>query len=117
MVLFVTPINFHLAADEAEYIINDCGASVVIASAALTEPIGPVRLATTDPGGRLLIGGSPDDPDSYERALAAQPTHPIADESEGSWMFYSSGTTGKPKGIKPPSVGARWVSPVPSSRW
>ncbi len=109
--LFVTPINFHLAAGEAEYIVNDCGASVVIASAALSELTGRLGLATADPGRRLLIGGSPDDPNSYERALAAQPTHPIADQSEGSWMFYSSGTTGRPKGIKPAAVGGPLGAP------
>ncbi|WP_242423792.1 AMP-binding protein, partial [Frankia sp. EI5c] len=43
--------------------------------------------------------------DSYEELLDAQPTSPIGDECEGNWMFYSSGTTGRPKGIRPSEFG------------
>ncbi|MGO8870370.1 MAG: AMP-binding protein, partial [Acidimicrobiales bacterium] len=100
--LFVTPINWHLAPGEVEYIIRDCTASVLVTSstcAALTKGVTP------DVSSRIVVGGSVEGFDPYERVLEAHPSSPIEDECEGTWMFYSSGTTGRPKGIKPPSVG------------
>ncbi len=111
--LYVTPINWHLSADEAEYIVNDCGASVIIATAALPELTS--RLGLPDaPERRLMVGGTAETSagfEDYDKALAAQPTTPIADESSGSWMLYSSGTTGKPKGVKPARVGGEIGAP------
>jgi long-chain acyl-CoA synthetase len=110
--LYVIPINWHLSPDEAEYIVNDCGASAVVISAGLPELAGQLRLALGDPDRRLLVGGSLDGFGDYEAALAAQPADPIADEAAGSWMLYSSGTTGKPKGIKPANVGGPLGGPT-----
>src|SRR5260370_27372876 len=47
-----------------------------------------------------MMDGAIDNYDRWEDALAWQPTSPIADETEGSAMLYSSGTTGQPKGVK-----------------
>jgi long-chain acyl-CoA synthetase len=58
------------------------------------------------PGVRLFMVGEARAPyDSFEAARAAMPTMPIADETAGSDMLYSSGTTGRPKGVKPPLTG------------
>ncbi|HEY7069689.1 MAG TPA: acyl-CoA synthetase [Acidimicrobiales bacterium] len=96
--LYVTPINWHLSPDEAAYIVEDCGASVLFASAALGDMVGGV------PHG-FAIGGSLPGFRDYEEALAGQPSTPPAQQCEGTWMLYSSGTTGKPKGIMPPRIG------------
>jgi len=45
--------------------------------------------------------------------VAGQPLDAVPDECEGSWMFYSSGTTGRPKGIVPPAIGGRLGAPAP----
>jgi len=104
--LLVTPINWHLAPEEAEYILKDCGATAVFVTAAHAHLVG-------DGGGhRIAVGGSVDGFRSYDELLAAQPTTPIADECEGNWMFYSSGTTGRPKGIVPPAVGGPLGAPT-----
>jgi long-chain acyl-CoA synthetase len=104
--IYVTPINWHLAPEEVDYVVEDCGASALIASASCAE------LATRGGGARLAIGGAADGFESYEAVVSAQPTTPIDGECEGNWMFYSSGTTGRPKGIKPPNIGAPLGTPT-----
>jgi acyl-CoA synthetase (AMP-forming)/AMP-acid ligase II len=112
--LYVTPINWHLAPDEAAYIVADCEAAAIVADPELGPALDAVMASADPPAVRLLVRG-PDDGsldgsrpafEDYEAALAEQPTTPPADECEGTWMLYSSGTTGRPKGIKPPRVGA-----------
>ena len=71
--LFVTPINWHLSPDEVEYIIRDCGASVLVTSsacAALTQG------AVADVNSRIVVGGSVEGFDSYERVLEAHSAVP-----------------------------------------
>ena len=104
--LLVTPINWHLAADEAEYIVRDCGATALIASAACAH------LAGDTGGARIVVGGTVDGFEPYEAELGSQPTTPVADACEGNWMFYSSGTTGRPKGIKPLGFGQPLGAPT-----
>ena len=102
--LYYVPINTHLTAAEAAYIIDNSGALAIVGSAALRkvcEHLGehlPNGLPTT-----LLIAD--DDLDGWQRypeCVADQPDTPIADEWEGDLLQYSSGTTGRPKGIKRP---------------
>jgi long-chain acyl-CoA synthetase len=104
--LYLTFINTHLAADEAAYIVNDCGATVLIASSALA-PLAEALVALT-PGIelRLALGDpTPAGYEAYDDFVAGHPATPLADEQEGSPMLYSSGTTGKPKGIRRPLSG------------
>ncbi|HYE51001.1 MAG TPA: AMP-binding protein [Azospirillaceae bacterium] len=92
--LRVTPINWHLTGGEVAYIVQDCDARALIADAAFAgaalEAGGPaVRIAVGDVDGferwdAVLAGASPDDP--AEPALGVQ-------------MLYTSGTTGRPKGV------------------
>ena len=51
---------------------------------------------------RLMIDGVAPGWESYEAAVAAHPATPVADECQGDFMLYSSGTTGRPKGIRRP---------------
>jgi long-chain acyl-CoA synthetase len=107
--LYVTPVNWHLAADEVAYIVDDCGANALVVAADVTDAV--ADLGREARALRLAIGGSLPGFEDFESVLAAQPTTPIDDGVEGSWMFYSSGTTGRPKGIKPPTIGAPLGSP------
>ncbi len=99
--LYTTPINWHLKADEAGYIIEDCGATAVFVSAALADVAGELSDYLGNVKVRLMIDGTADGYESYEAAIAEYPAEPLDGETEGTFMFYSSGTTGRPKGITP----------------
>ena len=95
--LYYVPINTHLTAAEAAYIIDNSGAKAIIGSAALRkvcENLGELSdllmIADDDLDGWLR----------YPECVADQPDTPIDDEIEGDLLQYSSGTTGRPKGIK-----------------
>jgi long-chain acyl-CoA synthetase len=103
--LYYTCISSKLTAGEVEYIVGDCGAKVLITSAGVGSVVDelPAHLK----GVKLYMVGEARPPyESFEAARDKFPTTPIADETAGSDMLYSSGTTGRPKGIKPPLTGA-----------
>ena len=100
--LYVTGVNNRLSADEAGYVVDDCGARVLVVSADVADTA--VALGEHTPGVtlRLAFGGEVPGFGSYDDALAASDPTPMADQPRGADMLYSSGTTGRPKGIKPP---------------
>jgi fatty-acyl-CoA synthase len=100
--LYITAVNRHLSPAEISYIVNDCGAKALIASAGLREAAEAIVEQTPDVEIRLAFGGPVEGYESYEDALAAQPPQPLPDQPRGADMLYSSGTTGRPKGIKQP---------------
>ncbi len=94
-----TCLSSKLSVGEAEYIVKDCQAKVFIASKSLAETA--LAVAAELPGVTLLmVGGEAGPFKSFEDARAPFPATPIADQSAGQAMLYSSGTTGKPKGVK-----------------
>jgi long-chain acyl-CoA synthetase len=94
-----TCLSSKLTAGEVDYIVKDCEAKVLIASVALSEVA--LQAAPLIPGVALfMVGGESEAYASFEAARTAMPTSPIADESAGRAMLYSSGTTGRPKGVK-----------------
>lgn len=99
--LFTTPINWHLKAEEAGYIVADCGATALVTSAALGSVATELEPMLGNVKVRLMVDGTIPGYDSYEQAIDAYPAEALDHETEGSFMFYSSGTTGRPKGIKP----------------
>jgi long-chain acyl-CoA synthetase len=100
--LYYTAISSRLTPGEAEYIINDCAAKVFIVSDYKRDVAQELSAGTPGVQVRLMIDGTAPGYESYEDAVAAQPTTPIANESEGNDMLYSSGTTGRPKGVRLP---------------
>ena len=98
--LYYVAISARLTPSELAYILADCSAAVLIASDSLAET---AREAVGSLDTRLFLADAPPGtPDSLADACRDLPETPIADESSGSYMLYSSGTTGRPKGIRPP---------------
>jgi long-chain acyl-CoA synthetase len=98
--LYYTAISRYLKEDEIAYIARDCGARVFITSSKCAEQV--KGLNTGAPGEPLFF--MLDEPlegfRSWDKEAMAQPVTPVANEVAGYDMLYSSGTTGRPKGIK-----------------
>jgi fatty-acyl-CoA synthase len=94
----MVPISTRLTAPEIAYILRDAGGRLLVTSIEYAEVAG--RLRTECPECEALVLGSGGE-DDLEAALAAQDSAPIADPLPGQYMLYSSGTTGRPKSIKP----------------
>src|SRR5574337_1320311 len=114
--LYFTCVNSYLTAEELAYILNNSEskllitsrAKLAVAAEALKSCPGVVSCLVVDGGDGL---GAPFD--DYARAIAAHPATPIADESLGTSMLYSSGTTGRPKGIVRPLPETPASEPLP----
>ncbi|MGQ4618626.1 AMP-binding protein [Nocardia sp. R7R-8] len=99
--LYVTAVNWHLTPSEAAYIVDDCDAKVVLASAGVAELAAAVQALAPRVEHWMAFGGEIDGYRSYAGELAGAESR-LAEQPRGADMLYSSGTTGRPKGIKPP---------------
>ncbi|MGW0036997.1 acyl-CoA synthetase [Gordonia sp. NPDC003376] len=101
--LYVTAVNRHLAPAEVAYIVADSGAKVLVASAGIGDLASAVlgELAGTELVTTIAFGGAIEGfTSSYDDVISSAGTR-LVDQPRGSDMLYSSGTTGRPKGIKP----------------
>jgi long-chain acyl-CoA synthetase len=100
--LYLTTVNRHLSADEAAFVIDDSGAEALITSRAMADVAAQLASRIPKCRLRLMTDGAAEGYDAYEEAIASQPAEPLAARPMGGTMLYSSGTTGRPKGVKRP---------------
>jgi long-chain acyl-CoA synthetase len=104
--LYLTPINSHLASPEIAHIVGDSEAKVLICSERTAEVTRRAADALGFPeGARFSTGDSPGFR-PYASLKEGQPEGLPADRSAGATMTYTSGTTGKPKGVRRPLLAA-----------
>ncbi|MEE2777901.1 MAG: acyl-CoA synthetase [Acidobacteriota bacterium] len=99
--LYLTPVNRYLTAEEAAYIVSDCGATSLVSSAGLADVAVDLPPLLSECHLLLMMDGAVAGWLGYENAVAEQPPEPLLAQPCGAVMFYSSGTTGRPKGILP----------------
>lgn len=103
--LFYTCLSSRLTADEAAYIVGDCGAKLFVTSDYKSDVARELTSLMKNVETRLIIDGDLEGYQSFEAEVGAMPATRISDECAGTDMLYSSGTTGQPKGVRvaPPS--------------
>ncbi|MCY3622739.1 MAG: AMP-binding protein [Gammaproteobacteria bacterium] len=100
--LYLTTVNRYLTTEEAGYIVDNSESSVLVASLGVADVAGEVSAYAPNCETYLMVDGTVDGFDDFEDAIAAYPAEPLDEEPAGGFMLYSSGTTGRPKGILRP---------------
>ena len=103
---YLVPVNRHLTAPEIAYILGNCRPSFVVTSPELLPTVDAAAAEAGIPGTNRVYTTEPTGDRAFSAIWQDKPDADPADRRAGSVMFYSSGTTGRPKGIRRELSGA-----------
>ncbi len=95
----VTPINWHLTAEEIGYIVDNCDAKIFFSENKFAVKARQAATMAPQLANRVAIGGEIEDFQDYVDLISAHPMKNVANPVNGGGMLYTSGTTGRPKGV------------------
>lgn len=98
--MYLVTVNRYLQAEEAAYLVSDSAAKAFISTNFQATVAQEMLAFIPDCSVRLMMDGTVEGFDSYEDVLASTTDEALAVQPRGDFMLYSSGTTGRPKGIK-----------------
>ena len=98
--LYLVPINHHLTTPEIAYIVADSGSTVLVGHEHFADDCAAAAAEAGLDSERCLGVGAVTGFNDYGRFKSEQPATEPADRSAGQVMNYTSGTTGRPKGVR-----------------
>ena len=97
--LYLTTVNRYLTDEEAGYIVDNSESEVLIATRSRADVAANIAQYAPKCHTWLMLDGAIDGYEDFDAAIGAYPAEPLAEQPAGTFMLYSSGTTGRPKGI------------------
>jgi acyl-CoA synthetase (AMP-forming)/AMP-acid ligase II len=110
--LYLTAVSRYLSPEEAGYIVDDSESTAIITTAAQSSTASALLELAPSCRLRLMMDGASPGFEPYEDLVASYPPERLPDQPKGDVMLYSSGTTGRPKGIRRPLSGVQIDDPA-----